>query len=49
MSELTLDEVRTENFKRIYNNAVEQKKSIFVYKGHEITTKYAEILIQLAK
>lgn len=36
-------------FKEVYANAVREKKSMFIYKGHELFTYYAKQLISTSK
>jgi len=50
MPELKLEtEQELKDFKKTYDNAVNQSKSIFIFKGHEILTDYAKHLIEFTK
>jgi hypothetical protein len=46
---ITFNKVSYEQFKVEYNSAVENKREMFVFKGNDFLTAYAEYMIEYLK
>jgi len=46
MNTITFDQETFKNLKQEYRKAVQDKKEIFVFQGHELLTEYAKYIIE---